>query len=83
MSDVKEKWEWGLERSEGPKIPSKVYQQPSSNQILIYGYIRDKETVLQNGLYLPYYLKDIIVAYGTSNTVIFYLPPRNADYLYK
>ena len=65
-------------------IPSSPSKMPElSNKILVYGYIRKNEVVLEQGLFIPHYLKEIVVAFTPSNyQTVIALSLENPNYLF-
>ena len=73
-----------VNRFKGYEIPSSPSKMPEiTNKILVYGYIRLNETVLEYGLFIPHYLKEIIAAFAKSHgQIMFCLSTREPAALY-
>ena len=70
-----------LTRLKHHKVPSSPSNIPEiGNKILVHGYIRENEIVLEHGLFIPYYLKEIIVKYCKSGDIAFCLTTKIPNY---
>ena len=56
-------------------------QIPSIQQQLVIGYIREKEIVLEGGLFIPRYLKDLILSFCESTVFAFYFTQKSPNNL--
>ena len=72
-----------LRRLKHHKVPPSPSNIPEiGNKILVHGYIRENEIVLEHGLFIPYYLKEIIVKYCKSGVIAFCLTTKIPNYLF-
>ena len=53
-----------------------VNKLPSIGKLLVFGYIRKEEIVLERGLFIPHYLKELVVSFCESTVISLYLSPN-------